>query len=92
MAIALASTVILLDFDTLFGLVVAVTTRYSEPLLGFVFCIYAGWIWHRDSLLQELRKGNPEIEQGLFWKIWPWWVRVVCPTIIFVIFTQSILG
>jgi NSS family neurotransmitter:Na+ symporter len=90
--IALASTVILLDFDTLFGLVVAVTTRYSEPLLGFVFCIYAGWIWHRDSLLQELRKGNPEIEQGLFWKIWPWWVRVVCPTIIFVIFTQSILG
>jgi NSS family neurotransmitter:Na+ symporter len=91
-AIAVVSTVILLNFSTLFGLVITVTTRYSQPLIGFVFCIYAGWIWHRDTLLQELRKGNPGIEQGLFWKIWPWWVRVVCPLIIFAIFTQSLLG
>ena len=91
-SISLFSAVILLNFDTLFGLVVSVTTRYSEPLLGFVFCIYAGWILHRDKLLEELRKGNPEIEQGLFWKIWPWWVRVVCPAIILAIFAQSIWG
>ena len=90
--IALVSTIILLNFDTLFGLVITVTTRYSQPLIGFVFCIYAGWMWHRDQLLQELRKGNPDIEQGLFWKIWPWWVRVVCPAIILAIFTQSLLG
>ncbi|MCB1650363.1 MAG: hypothetical protein KDI25_12570, partial [Pseudomonadales bacterium] len=84
--IGLASTLILLNFETLFGLVVAVTTRYSQPLIGFVFCIYVGWIWHRDQLLQELRKGNPEVARGLFWKIWPWWVRVVCPLIILAIF------
>jgi NSS family neurotransmitter:Na+ symporter len=91
-AIALVSTVILLNFDTLFGFVISLTTRYSEPLLGFVFCVYAGWVLHRDKLLQELRKGNPDIEQGLFWKIWPWWVRVVCPTIILAIFAQSLWG
>ena len=91
-AIAAFSTVILLNFDTLFGFVISLTTRYSEPLLGFVFCVYAGWILHRDKLLQELRKGNPGIEQGLFWKIWPWWVRVVCPTVILAIFAQSIWG
>lgn len=91
-AIAVVSTIILLNFSTLFGLVITVTTRYSQPLIGFVFCIYAGWIWHRDRLLQELRKGCPEIEQGLFWRIWPWWVRVVCPLIILAIFTQSLLG
>jgi len=90
--IALAATIILLNFDSLFGLVVAATTRYSEPLLGFVFCIYVGWVWHRDQLLQELRRGNPEVERGLFWKIWPWWVRVVCPVIILTIFAQSLLG
>ena len=89
--IGLASTLILLNFETLFGLVVAVTTRYSQPLIGFVFCIYVGWIWHRDQLLQELRKGNPEVARGLFWKIWPWWVRVVCPLIILAIFAQSLL-
>ena len=88
--IALVSTCILLNFSTLFGLVITVTTRYSQPLLGFMFCIYAGWVWHRDSLLQELRKGDPNVEQGLFWKIWPWYVRLACPAIILAIFTHSL--
>jgi neurotransmitter:Na+ symporter, NSS family len=90
--IAGISTLILLNFGELFGLVVSVTTRYSQPLLGFMFCIYAGWVWHRDTLLQELRKGNPQAEHSLFWKIWPWYVRVVCPVIILAIFAQSIWG
>lgn len=91
-AIAVISTCILLNFDSLFGLVVTVTTRYSQPLLGFVFCFYAGWVWRRDLLLQELRKGNPDISEGLFWKIWPWYVKLVCPLIILAIFAQSIWG
>ncbi len=90
--IAIASTIILLNFEALFGLVVAATTRYSQPLLGFVFCIYVGWVWHRDQLLQELRKGSDRVEYGLFWKIWPGYVRVVCPVIILLIFAQSLLG
>ena len=91
-AIAVISACILLNFDSLFGLVVTVTTRYSQPLLGFVFCFYAGWVWRRDLLLQELRKGNPDISDGLFWKIWPWYVKLVCPLIILAIFAQSIWG
>ena len=91
-AIAVISACILLNFDSLFGLVVTVTTRYSQPLLGFVFCFYAGWVWRRDLLLQELRKGNPDISEGLFWKIWPWYVKLVCPLIILAIFAQSIWG
>jgi NSS family neurotransmitter:Na+ symporter len=87
--IACVSTLILLNFDTLFGFVISITTRYSQPLLGFMFCIYAGWVWHRDNLLQELRKGNAEMEHTLFWKIWPWYVRVVCPVIILAIFSQT---
>ena len=89
-AIALTSTLILLDFANLFGMVVAFTTRYSQPLLGFMFCIYAGWVWQRDNILQELRKGSPDVEQGLFWKIWPWYVKLVCPVIILAIFAQSL--
>ena len=92
LAIALASTTILMNFEQLFGLVIAFTTRYSQPLLGFMFCVYAGWLWHRDSILTELRKGNPEVEQGLFWKIWPAYVRFVCPLIILAIFLQSLIS
>ncbi|CAA0119700.1 Uncharacterised protein [Halioglobus japonicus] len=90
--IACISCTILLNFDTLFGFIIALTTRYSQPLLGFMFCIYAGWVWRRDSLLQELRKGYPGVQEGLFWKIWPWYVKVVCPLIILAIFAQSLLG
>jgi len=90
--IAIASIVILLNFEALFGLVIAFTTRYSQPLLGFMFCLYAGWVWHRDALLQELRKGNPGVEHSLFWKIWPWYVKLVCPVIILGIFVQSLWG
>jgi NSS family neurotransmitter:Na+ symporter len=90
--IACISTVILFNFEALFGLVIALTTRYSQPLLGFAFCIFAGWVWHRDTLLQELRKGYPEVEAGLFWKIWPWYIRVVCPLIILGIFAQSVFS
>jgi len=91
-AIACSSGVILLNFEALFGLVVAFTTRYSQPLLGFMFCIYAGWIWHRNALLQELRKGSPEVENTLFWKVWPWYVKIVCPVVILAIFAQSLWG
>jgi len=89
-AIALCSTVILFNFDALFGLVVAGTTRYAQPLLGFMLCVYAGWVWHRNSLLQELKKANPDAEYGMFWKIWPWYVKFVCPVIILGIFIQSL--
>ncbi len=88
--IALISTVILLNFETLFGFVISLTTRYSQPLLGFMFCIYAGWVWRRDEILQELKKGNPDAGDGLFWKIWPWYVKLVCPLIILAIFSQSL--
>jgi len=90
--IALASGIILLNFESLFGLIVAFTTRYSQPLLGFMFCIYAGWVWHRDQLLQELRKGSPNVEHTVFWKVWPWYVKLVCPVIILGIFIQSLWG
>lgn len=89
-AIVVVSMVILLNFSTLFGLVIAATTRYSQPLLGFMFCIYVGWIWNRDTLLGELKKGAPEVHDSLFWRLWPWHLRLVCPTIILVIFIQSI--
>ncbi len=88
--IAVVSLIILLNFGTLFGAVIAITTRYSQPLLGFVFCIYVGWIWHRDAVLTELKKGAPDIAEGWFWKIWPWHLRLVCPAIILLIFVQSL--
>ena len=89
--IGLLSTVIAMNFDSLFGFVIAASTRYGQPLLGLMLCIYTGWIWRRDSVLAELKKNDPEVASGIFWKIWPWYLRVVCPVVISSILWRSLL-
>ena len=85
------SALIVLNFGTLFGWAITVSTRYSQPALGILICIFAGWLWQRDTLLQELQKNDTDAEQRLFWKIWPFYVKWLCPGIIGVILAQSIL-
>lgn len=86
----LISLIISANFDALFGSVVSLTTQYSEPLLGILFCLYAGWALHRNQLLHELKQGYPAIETSFFWKIWPWYIRIVCPTLIALTFIQGL--
>jgi NSS family neurotransmitter:Na+ symporter len=89
--ICVLSTVIALNFDLLFDLVLTLTTKYSQPLLGVMFCIFVGWIWNRNQVLQELRRGCENMEQSLFWKIWPFYVKVFCPVLILAAFIQSLM-
>lgn len=90
LAIFIASSTIAFNMGALFGFVIDLTTKYSQPLLGLVLCIFAGWVWKRDQILEELKHGNENIEQGLFWKIWPWYIRFVCPVVIIVMFYRTV--
>ncbi|MDE0507417.1 MAG: sodium-dependent transporter, partial [Gammaproteobacteria bacterium] len=80
------SLVIVLNFDPLFDLVVNYATEVSQPLLGFFFCIFVAWIWRRDAVLKEIVQGSPEAESGVFWKIWPVYVKFVCPAAILLVY------
>lgn len=80
------SVIISLNFGTLFGIVVDVSTVYMQPLLGVVWAVVVGWVWKRNKLLEELKQGHPEIESSLFWKIWPWYVKFICPVAILMVF------
>ena len=86
--ITVISLVIVFNFDPLFDLVVTYTTEVSQPLLGFFFCIFVAWIWRRNDILQEIRQGSPEVENGLFWKIWPVYVKFICPLAILLVYFQ----
>ncbi|MCC5453339.1 sodium-dependent transporter [Rheinheimera sp. UJ51] len=88
--IFVASATILLNFDSLFGFVITLTTRYSQPLLGLMLCIFAGWIWHRNDILQDLKTADANAEYSWFWRIWPWYVKFVCPLVIAVMFYRSL--
>lgn len=82
------SLVIVMNFDPLFDLVVSYTTEVSQPLLGFAFCIFVAWIWRRNDILEEIKQGAPDAESGLFWKIWPFYVKFICPLAILVVYFQ----
>ena len=89
--IATMSAIIAWKFELLFGLVITITTQYSQPMVGLLFCIYLGWVWHRQAVLEEIKAGFPEAEQSWFWKIWPLHIKFVCPAIIFLIVITTIL-
>lgn len=85
------SFLIVYNFSTLFGLVVSIATEYSQPILGLFLAIYAGWIWSRNEILTELKQGFDTVESSGFWKIWPVYVRFICPSAIILVFLQLIL-
>ena len=84
------SVVIIFNFGALFGLVIELTTKYSEPLIGLLFCVFVGWVWSRNSILSEIKQGAPAAENSLFWKVWPNYVRWVCPLLIMLLFWRSL--
>mgnify|MGYP000592432012 FL=1 len=84
------STLICFNFDGLFGFVITMTTERAQPLLSMMLCIFAGWIFYRNSILEELRSGDPDVEQGIFWKIWPVYVKFFCPALILLTFAQGL--
>jgi len=88
--ILLISTVVVFLFDPLFSFIVALTTQYSQPLISLVMCCFVGWIWHRNRILEELKQGNEFLEDAFFWRIWPAYVKFICPIIIAVMFIQTI--
>jgi NSS family neurotransmitter:Na+ symporter len=89
-AVLSASILICLNFESLFGFVITMTTERAQPLLSMVLCIFAGWVFYRNSILDELKSGNPDVEQGLFWKIWPVYVKFFCPALILLTFAQGL--
>ena len=84
------SSTIILNFEDLFGLVISITTEYSQPLLGLALSIFVGWVWKRDQILAEIKQGNEQAEHSFFWKIWPWYLKFVCPVIILFMFIRSL--
>ncbi|MDA0896266.1 MAG: sodium-dependent transporter [Proteobacteria bacterium] len=86
--IAVISLVIVFNFDALFEWVVTLTTAMSQPLLGLFFCIFTGWIWNRSAILEEIKQGSPNAASGFFWKVWPFYIRFICPAAIVMVYFQ----
>ncbi|MRI32729.1 sodium-dependent transporter [Endozoicomonas sp. OPT23] len=87
--VMLLTTIVVFNFEQLFSLIVTLTTQYAQPINSLLFCLFAGWLIGRNEKLKEIRNGWPEAEHSLFWKIWPWYIKVVCPVLITAIIVYS---
>jgi len=84
------SALIIANFSVLFEAVVNLTTRYSEPFMGLVLCLFAGWLLHRDKALLQVRDHHTGLQLSWFWRIWPFYARFICPLFIVLMFAQSL--
>lgn len=84
------SCIIVFNFETLFSLVIKISTQYAQPLSSLAVCIFAGWVWHRNQVLAEIKQGDEQIEHSLFWRIWPAYVKYVCPILVGFLVIRSI--
>ncbi|WP_162045717.1 sodium-dependent transporter [Vibrio taketomensis] len=80
--IALFSIVIVFNFGSMFGFVAMIATQYLQPIAALLFCIFGGWVWSRNAKIKELEQGFPEFTQGWFGKVWPVYVKFVCPLLV----------
>ncbi|MEW6999411.1 sodium-dependent transporter [Colwelliaceae bacterium BS250] len=88
--IFIISVVIIVNLDFMLDLVATFATEYGQPIIAMLCCVFVGWIWNRSSLLNELKQGNEAAEHSIFWKIWPWYTKFVCPIAIATVFIHSL--
>ncbi len=88
--IFLLSTVIVVNIEFMLDFVATLATEYGQPIIAMLCCVFVGWIWHRSEILAEIKQGNDDVENSLFWKIWPWYPKFICPTAIAIVFIHSL--
>ncbi|MBL4856425.1 MAG: sodium-dependent transporter [Idiomarina sp.] len=79
------STTIIYNFELLFGAVITFSTVYMQPIMALVFGVMLTWVLRQNYLLKALKQGSPDIDKSLFWKIWPWYVKFICPILILLV-------
>lgn len=84
------SILIIMHIDIMMGLTITVTTQYLQPVMCLLIAVYGSWILRQHHLLSELSEGFPELQTSLFWKIWPWYTRIVCPGLILLLLINTL--
>ncbi len=88
--IFLLSVIIIANISFMLDFVAVLATQYGQPIIAMLCCIFVGWIWHRNEILTELKQGHAEVEHSFFWKIWPWYIKFVCPSAIGTVFWHTL--
>jgi NSS family neurotransmitter:Na+ symporter len=59
-----------------------VATQYLQPFAAMMICLFGGWAWSRSAKLAEIEQGDADFKHSLLGKVWPIYVKVVCPILV----------
>ncbi len=72
-------------FDLIFN-------KIGLPLGGMVICLFLAYVWKTRHALDEIEHGFAGVRASWFGKIWPIFVGIICPVLIFFVFVSTIYG
>ena len=78
----LAVSVTVAFFPVLIGWFDYLFSTIGLPLGGFLICLFVGYVWKTDQALNEMEYGFAGIKQTLFSKVWPVFIKYICPAAI----------
>lgn len=78
----LSVSILISFFPGLIDSFVTVFNNIGLPLGGSLICLFVGYVWKTDSALNEMEYGFAGIRQTLFSKVWPIFIKFVCPAAI----------
>lgn len=69
-------------FPVLIGHFDNIFNNIGLPLGGFLICIFVGYFWTTENAINEMEYGFAGIKQTLFSKVWPIFIKYICPAAI----------
>lgn len=69
-------------FPALIGTFDYLFSSIGLPLGGFLICLFVGYVWTTDNAINEMEYGFAGIKQTLFSKVWPIFIKYICPAAI----------
>ncbi|GGI87538.1 sodium-dependent transporter [Shewanella hanedai] len=86
--VTVLSLTVVFNFEQLFSFMITLTTERAQPLIALGIAIYLGWVWQRNDLLKDIQAQEGVNSNSLFWRIWPLYVKYICPALITLIIIQ----
>jgi NSS family neurotransmitter:Na+ symporter len=82
---------IIVSFDIgLIDLLAIIFNNIGLPLGGLLICIFLGYFWKAENAILEIKSGYENIEDGPVAAIWIFFIKVICPILIGLVFVTTV--
>jgi neurotransmitter:Na+ symporter, NSS family len=89
----IGTVAIWVSFDLgLIDIIDTVFSTYGLPIGGLLISLFVGWVWKTPTAMEEIKQGFSGFDNSVFQKVWPLFIRFICPILIFLILLDLVTG